>query len=373
MRTYYLAGSALIGLFVTVAVQAQPAVPAALKAERITVPEVEVRSGPSAQFPATGKLQQGVTVQVSGTSNGDWLEIVPPSGSFSWIEDKVVESQDDKNNGKRTLIVKGGDVPIRTGRAGSQAPLDVSRYKVPAGTQVYARGDKVLYQNASWWPIDPVPGEVRYIPNDAILPPATQTTAQSAAAQTPAPNPSNSLSGVPDPPLWTQAELAVKDGRLDDAEQLLKQLCQQARNSNDTDLCNRCQTRIYEIRQMRRNPAMLTSRAGNSTFTPPDRNLPPTPPLPKTGTPVRTPAANVNSQQESSAGWLRRSGLQIDGKPTYALENREGSLRLYVTAEPGVDLEPYVNKIVELHGVVRVRGDVRGGNHMTVAGVVLLK
>jgi hypothetical protein len=375
---FQLAGSALIGLLVAAAAQAQPMLPgspAVPKAERILAPEVDIRSGPSGNFAPTGKLRQGDTVQVKGDAGDSpgWLEIVPPPGSISWIADKAVELSTPALDGKRTFKVKNADTPVRPGTVLGQPPLDIERCKVAAGTLVTALGEKVSSHNEDFWPIEPVATESRYIPRTAIQPPPAATVNAVPAVITKSTPPGNPN----DPLLWTQADQALKEGRLDDATRLLQDLCRQARIQNDELLADRCRTRLYEIQQQRRRPGTLTSRSGSTGFTPPDVNPPP-PPLVKPASMSRnatakTPVAKKDNE-ESAAGYLRRCGLEIEkGKPTYALENKDGSLRLYVTTEAGLDLEPYVNRIIELQGVIKSRSDVRGGNHMLASRATLLK
>jgi hypothetical protein len=66
---------------------------------------------------------------------------------------------------------------------------------------------------------------------------------------------------------------------------------------------------------------------------------------------------------------LRVSGRFIDGKTTYVLETAYGQALMYVTALPGVDLDPYLGRMVELNGPLVYRGDVRA-NYMTVQNAV---
>lgn len=67
-------------------------------------------------------------------------------------------------------------------------------------------------------------------------------------------------------------------------------------------------------------------------------------------------------------GRLRRAGFFVDGKQAYVLEDSTGRPHLYVTAQPGVHLEPYINRIVTLTGPTVYRGDLRA-NYMTVVQV----
>jgi hypothetical protein len=71
-------------------------------------------------------------------------------------------------------------------------------------------------------------------------------------------------------------------------------------------------------------------------------------------------------------GYLRKAGRSLDFKPTYALETSQRQILAYVTAQPGVNLEQYENKNVEVAGQMCWRGDVRA-NFMAVSRVTPLK
>src|SRR5262245_42771044 len=106
---------------------------------RIQRPLVEVRAGPSEKFPITATLQMNDVVYVRPTvPNVGWLEIVPPTGSFSWIPDRMVKQIP---NASHVLFVLGdGDdnVPLRVGGSGFSFPLDKeANVKVKRGTQLF--------------------------------------------------------------------------------------------------------------------------------------------------------------------------------------------------------------------------------------------
>jgi hypothetical protein len=71
----------------------------------------------------------------------------------------------------------------------------------------------------------------------------------------------------------------------------------------------------------------------------------------------------------SGAGSLRRAGRGVDDRVTYVHEALRGTGRLYVTPGPGLDLEPYLNRTVEVYGPVVYRGDLRA-YYMTVTYVM---
>jgi hypothetical protein len=108
------------------------------------------------------------------------------------------------------------------------------------------------------------------------------------------------------------------------------------------------------------NPYMTTGRATSQyTYSP----------LPATNqAPAGSSTANC---QWSGWGWLRRAPFFVDQKQAYALENSQGSLRLYVTAQPGVNLDSYLNRTVNLYGKLNYRGDLKT-NYMTACQVAPL-
>jgi hypothetical protein len=344
----------------------------------ITVKEVDVRSGAAEQFPATGKLQQNDRVEIRREVNsGTFLEIVPPSGSFSWVRDKDVQAG-DMENGRAVLIVSVPETTLRAGAVGNGQPLIANSAIVKRGGKLFARGDKatVAIEKESWWPVDCVADEPRFIPASAV---------QRASASRDVPSlPRPGSTTANESPRWIQADQAQREGRLDDAERLFSDIVRDtATSGKDFELSLRAQNRIREIRLQRRT--QLTSRpSGNDgkyippqqgipSFTPPAERMPPRPslPTPASLTGRTTPRDLGNGRWESSGtGYLRRSGFQIDGRQTYALETANGQLRIYVTAEPGVDLESHLNRHVELVGMFEMRGDVRGANYMRAARVL---
>ena len=66
-----------------------------------------------------------------------------------------------------------------------------------------------------------------------------------------------------------------------------------------------------------------------------------------------------NALQASGPGWLRRAPFWLDQKVTYVLESSQGMPRMYVSPQPGINLEPYVGRSVDLVGMVQYRGDVK--------------
>jgi hypothetical protein len=87
-----------------------------------------------------------------------------------------------------------------------------------------------------------------------------------------------------------------------------------------------------------------------------------------TGTTNQSLTPTVPGNQKvytSGPGKLVRAARQVGTQPTYRLITSAGNPTLYVTATPGLDLEPFVDKNVELIGTAQYRGEMRA-NHMQV-------
>jgi hypothetical protein len=91
---------------------------------------------------------------------------------------------------------------------------------------------------------------------------------------------------------------------------------------------------------------------------------PATAPTVLTSTSTRQPAGQ---NWPTYSGRLRRAGRSVDSHRAYVLESR-GYPVMYVVPQPGIDLEPYVDRNVELTGPAAYRGDYRA-NHMTAVRV----
>jgi SH3-like domain-containing protein len=353
----------------------------------IRVPEVPVQSGPSSKgYYATSMLHKGDKVHVVKQEDG-WLWIVPPDGSFSWINNRFIGKVDAAS--KTALVLETADI-----RVGSQLNPEnryVTKTKLERGAFVIVMDDKTYpSEDGAWVKIyPPQPNEYRYIPASAVDPAAekVQPVAPLPAAPPPplgAPPSSQAYSPAPGDSLWYRAEQAERAGNPAEAERLFLQL---ARETPDHDLQMRCYNRIHFLREGRRPSYPSSYQAGrpNESYYPNNpyaNRLAPTPGYPYTTTsratsqytyaPIppagQTPAATSTNPstncQWSGWGWLRRAPFFVDSKQAFVLENSQGMPRLYVTAQPGVNLESYVNKSVNLYGKMTYRGDLRT-NYMT--------
>lgn len=349
----------------------------------VTVAEIEVRSGPSSdpKFYPTSRLRQGDRVQVLKEEEGGWLAIKPPNGSFSWINTRFIELSAQQTSAQ----VLGDDVVVRIGsELVNTEPTVEAKVKLKRGTQVVVLDTRKVYtSDGGWLPIAPTPEEVRYIPANAVKPSAQVQTVQSspplADAAPVAIGPTSAE------PLWQQAQQLEQAGRYADAADFYLQL---ASRTNDHDLQMRCYNRVHFLRQGMTTsvpPNYQAGRPNTAQYPNQDNRLVPTPVYPTAQPTTPPPSGPATSQyvyrqdtpriatpgpmtQASGPGRLRRASFFLDHKTTYVLESSQGLPLMYVTAQPGVNLEPYVNRNVDLWGTMVYRGDVKT-NYMTVQQV----
>jgi uncharacterized protein YgiM (DUF1202 family) len=318
----------------------------------ITAAEVEVRSGPSTKFYATSKLRQGDKVKVVKEVEGGWLAIEPPAGSFSWINARHIE----RATGMYAQVLSP-DVPILIGSSVVKDEPTTQQVKLQRGASVVILDDRTAYNaNGGWLPIQPPPQEYRFIPPDAVKPisPVQSTASASPAAAAPA---------AAQDPLFTQAEQAEKAGNLAHAEDLYLQL---ARQTTDQNLKGLCYSRADKLHQGYHPPTQPPAAAV------PQQPAPTQPPVgqaPAVSYRPPPPASQPPAGQWSGPGYLRRSSFPVDYKPTYVLEASNGMPMIYVTAQPGVNLEAFVNRGVDLYGPIVYRGELRCANYMTASYV----
>jgi hypothetical protein len=318
--------------------------------------QAEIRGGQSEVFPITGFLRPGQTVRILREADG-YLAIVPPPGSSNWIEDRAVRPTSSTAGGHpdlATVLIE--NTVTRLGSDRSPAPLQYETVKLSRGTIVRLIGDKVFAEGREWWRIQPPPGEVRYVAKAAISQERT-TVVASSPGNTPQPS---AVPGQPTNKLWLEAQQAEQAHDYAKAELLYRQLAGEMSQPNgDHDLAMRCYNRIEQLSRAQttnwpaRQPAPGMLVSGNAR--------PPATPAPPPGSVASGP------------GWLRSSGIIIDGKRAYALEDYSRQVKYYLVAQPGLNMEQFLNRNVEVFGNVSQRADVPGGGYMSVNLLHLLR
>jgi hypothetical protein len=378
----------------------------------VTAPQAEVRAGPStdAQLYPTNVLRRGDRVEVLEEMNGGWLKIRPPAGSFSWINTRFVENIIPRK-ANYVVIDEQGRAPVLVGSSLRRERPTVAGTYLVRGTQVRSIGPAQTDSEGSWLPIEPPDTEVRYIQQSAV-----------ARSTAPAASPSGGVPVVagafvagsvgaaaapaapPDPDaLWRGAQQAERAGRIDEAIRLYRQAgtanlsVNAARAQEALDRANWLAARgqaagapasPYAVRDVR---AVNPGGEARYAMSPADGRITPVPPAsgpvpvqfasgaggpPPYQVVCTSEGAVVNlagvptdtrGMPTSGPGRLRRAGRCIESQRTYVLEFERGGL-LYVLPQPGLDLEAYVNRHVELFGPITYRGDLRA-NAMNVCRV----
>jgi hypothetical protein len=378
----------------------------ALYTAAVARPEIEVRSmpGDGPQAAVTNRLRQGGHVNVVKDMGNGWLAILPPDSSFSWVNTRFIERI--STNLPLWVVSGHGDerAPIQFGsdlRPGERLPVISAR--VACGTQLRAIGPSVADDEGTWLRIEPPAGELRYVRADDVV---KSTTPQIAARPAEVPQPGAVTPPRPAPvgveARWQQAMQAERTSQIAAAVALYDQISIEAQQSNP-DLATQARNRAHWLREAYRapdagpnTPIISPHRPPEQVFTPagggqrvvpvpidPGRPAPERPVTPcvpgdpafpqapsQPGNPWATPRS-PEGHPSSGAGVLRRAGRVIEGQRTYVLESLQGYPTLYVTAQTGLDLEPYVNGKVELFGPAIYRGELRA-NYMIAVRVQLL-
>src|SRR5262249_34572188 len=122
-------------------------------------------SGPSRNFYATTKLRANDKVRVVKNLDSGWLAVVPPTGSFNWINGRFLDPA--VRPGQTSPVHE--ETTLRIGSAlVNDPPTALSQLKVQKGAQVWVLGAPMTDAEGKWWPIQPPPREVRYLPADAV-------------------------------------------------------------------------------------------------------------------------------------------------------------------------------------------------------------
>lgn len=214
--------------------------PASVQTDRA---EVRCKPGTEPSVYLTLQLKRGDTVQVVEKLPDGWLKIVPPKGSYSWVNTRVLSRAEGPQPIWTVVVPDGTQVPVLVGSPFKVGRPDVVGTRLTRGTQVTAVGEPRTAEDGDglWLPIMPPPGEYRYVREKDVAavpgPTAANTTAPSGSAGAPADQGTGKPSaatpdvhvGAPVPsattdPLLEQAEQAERSGNRLEAARLYDQL-----------------------------------------------------------------------------------------------------------------------------------------------------
>ena len=378
--------------------------------------KVYVRSGPGDDYYPTDQLKSGDAVEVYRHDPGGWCAIRPPAGSFSWVSGRYLE----KPNRDHIARVTGERVASRVGSRINDT-RDVIQVRLQKGemvevlaTQVGGEGHN---ENSVWYKIAPPSGEFRWIqtkhldpdsPRDGISktrdgdprPPqmsaaatdralaaaddarrgSSEASAELLAARTPVPPLSNA------PPVAPLRTLSPEEFQraLDDLDLELSILVAEDPSTWDlTRLRPRAETLLVQANTAvergrarilltkigrfddlkKRNDATQIARADAARITQQVSQLDR-----RRGEIVQT---DRGVERFDGVGRLAPVTASNPGGPRYALVERDGAVRCYVTPAPGLNLQSYVGREV---GVVGIRGYMpeQRAQHVTAKHISIL-
>jgi hypothetical protein len=297
----------------------------------ILQPEVEVRSGPSKQFMATSKLKQNEKVLVLrvSTEQPGWLEIMPPPGSFSWVNAKDVQQV-----GGQAFVNGDPSRPVSIlpgSRLVDKAP-DRESLKLTRGTLVVMVNQPLKIGTDTWLPIQPHANEVRYVPAEAVKATTVVSTTNAPANWTLTPGMYTTNT------LLADAEKARMTGDIATAQRLYTQVAQTTPDPSQKQ---------YALNVLASMPQGVYTPASRTVLSP--------------GNPAAPTSSNLLMQSPaawSTYGRLRDVKLNADnGQPLYALEDAQGKTLTYVTTIPGKSLVDYNGRTVSVFGPTMYRSD----------------
>lgn len=308
--------------------------------------EVEVRSGPSKQFMVTSKLKQNDKVLVLRESKEapGWLEIMPPPGSFSWVNAKSVRQVDSQ------AFVNGdpsNPVSILAGSRIEDKPPDRESMKLTQGTIVVLVNRPLKVGNDTWLPISPQPNEVRYLPADAVKATTVVSTATGPIdwKMTPSGYATNST--------IAEADKARSSGDLAKARELYTQVAQTSADPNQKQYALNV---LSNMQQPGYTPVQPASRTVMSPGNPPP------------------PASNLMQSPPAWSAYGRlidRKQTAPNGQPLYALEDNQGKVLAYVTNDSNKTLADFVGRTITVYGPTMYRNDAVRMQYIVASQVAL--
>jgi hypothetical protein len=329
------------------ALQAPPA-RAALVVEDV----VEVFDAPDPGGMPTSKLRRGERVSVRREEPGGWVAIVPPPGTFSWIE---AEALADMGDGR--VHVEADMASVRSGRPGARLPGAVQA-TVIRGAELRLLDRPPLDLGSGdvrrrWVAVEPAAEEVRYILADGIE--YVGTKREPTPGRTAEFTPSRPGRG----PAWFRDELASLDSRhrlavsgpVDhwDLTAIRKGYADLLDRVDDEAARELVASRLRRVDLQREVAAaaaefqsrLRASRARDDDLGDARRKLD-----------ERTAGGR---REHAAEGLMQASAETLEGQRLYALFGRDGKLSAYLRIPPTLSTSGLVGARVGVVGSVRYR------------------
>lgn len=347
MRTSWVVACLLVGSF---ALGAEPA----KRVATIDVDGVEIRTGNALAYPSVGKLRKGDTVIVVREEETNFLAIQPPPGSLSWIKaihlGKVELGESKKAN--VPVAVEGAD--IAAGSDLVSGPSSRMTLQVARGTIVEVIADPLRVDNATWYPITPPEGDLRWIPKSVVK------ADKGLISLAPPP-----IYNRPEPPPYTPSVEAPKivdkgsnapKGNLPPilTSHNLWAQANQAEQNRDYSTARALYARIYHDlweQKAERDAIVICYNRHNRCDEMLKKGEQPKPPANRT----ESRSAPSNRVEAAGAKWSGPVTLQevprvfLEGQPVFSLHDDRGQVLYYTT---GIGLKNYVGRRVQVFGEI---------------------
>jgi len=348
------------------------------KTATVEVDGVEVRAGHALGFPAVRQLQKGDTVIVVREEETGFYAIQPPTGSVSWIKQIHLAKIEPGEGGKANVSVTVEGAEVLAGYEKENKPTNRITTRLPKGTIVETLGPSVRVDNASWYPIVPPDGDLRWIPKAALRsaslramapPPPYVRADKSPFTVVPGTNTKTDaaipvVASLPrvltDHRLWAQATQAEQSKDIATARTLYARIYQdlwdQKAERDAIVICYNRYSRCDEAIKKGDRSSLPTDHPGES-------RTPATP----------TGRAGNDTPKWSNAGYLNEvQRVFVDGQQVYSLQDDGNNVLFYLTGVSGVSLKNFKGRRVQVYGVTSQRPELYRP-HIAVERVELAK
>ncbi|MBO0697525.1 MAG: hypothetical protein J2P46_03960 [Zavarzinella sp.] len=355
--------AALALLTVGLAIGAGPAADPAKKTATINVDGVEVRAGQGFSFPATGVLRKGDSVIVIREEETGFLAIQPPPTAISWVRQIHLNKVELGETGKANVPVAVEGADVFAGSEKDRQPTNRITTRLPKGTIVEVQGPAVRVGNASWYPIAPPEGDLRWIPKTALkadtltalgAPPpyhrpettGTTTSGRTGSGVAGSPAAASLPAALSEHRLWTQASQAERSGDYDTARKLYARIYQDLWDQRaERDAIVICYNRYTRCDELFKKGEGVPGRSSSDS---------------RSGAkPSSDSRDGAGTAKWSNPGYLQElQKVYVDGQQVYSLQDDRGQVVYYVTAVSGISLKNYNGKRVQLYGTVAQRPEL---------------
>lgn len=331
---------------------------------------VEIRAGHAMSFPAVGQLRKGDKVIIIREEETGFLAIHPPAGVTSWVRQIHLGKVEPNEAGKANVVVLVEGAEVMTGNDKGDGPSTRATTRIAKGTIVEVVGKPIRIDGASWYPITPPEGDLRWVPKSAVrmqevvalTPPApyyppeppaftpgnTETTRP--AADTPG-GTKPVAGGLPrvltDHKLWSQANNAERNSEFNVAKGLYARIYQDLWDQKaERDAIVIVYNRFSKCDELLKRGDANSSRRVESRSSI----------LTNNPTPVEQPRPTSGNKGTGTLEELQK--VFVDGQQVFALKDDRGQVIYYATGTQGMNLRGYVGKKVQVFGEVTNRPEL---------------